>query len=181
MVEDFSCVLEVTKIGQTSVCKDRPAAYKWADKMLKEILAEADTAMEGDLKTVIPIGQSLLGFKYKFIFEGTPDSLMRDVLVAGMEEKHQCAVKRIHKDVADLQRRESEARMHAIRKRVAALSNLECIQEKVAELIALRGNVALRKRGNKFSEQGLGVISTSTRVAACNLRKNQEERQDKDE
>ena len=129
MDEDFSCVLEVTKIGQTSVCKDRPAAYKWADKMLKEILAEADTGMEGDLKTVIPIGQSLHGFKYKFIFEGTPDSLMRDVLVAGMEEKHQCTMKRIQKDVADLQRRESEARVRAIRKRVTALSDLEKVNE----------------------------------------------------
>ena len=149
--------------------------------MLKEILAEADTGMEGDLKTVIPIGQSLHGFKYKFIFEGTPESLMRDVLVAGMEEKHQCAVKRIHKDVANLQRRESEARVQGIRKRVTALSDLEKVNATIAALIALRGEGGPEKKRIKFSDQAMSLISTSSRIAACNLRENREERQDDDE
>ena len=90
MDEDISCVLEVTKISHNSVWKDRTYASCWAQKMLNEILEGADTVMEGDLQTVIQIGTTLTGFRYKFIFVRTPDSFMKDVLVAGMQEKHQC-------------------------------------------------------------------------------------------
>ena len=58
--------------------------------------------------------------------------------------------------------------MRAIRKRVKDLNDLEKVIETVSALIELRGEYGLEKKRQKFTEQAMSLISTSSRVAEGN-------------
>ena len=154
----------------------RKEAWKWASRLLRDIVRKDDRDWEGELRAVIPMHTTMHGFKYKFCLDDVPEEMLEMCIIPGLRANNH-KVKRVEADENILQKKKSEERKMQMRQRVADIGDAGALKSTIDKLQELRGDSGAEEKRRRFADAAMSVLLTSVTVGAARMEDAEQSRQ----
>ena len=177
--DENSCVLLVTVAGQFEGWVDRREAYEWASNIIRDAVRDAGTFFEGELRAVIPLGNTVAGVKIKLQFADVPEALMNSIIRPAFERTSQ--VTKLTADQVKQARAMGSVKAEERKKNARAIGDVETVKDTIQQLMKLRGDGGHPSKKQKFAENCANMLDRSQRVATSRMREMREDARDVDQ